>query len=125
MLEKKDKKGLPVPMNSPLTAPAKKGSTSIMVKNAAQYHVNTLVLVGADNVKGNEIARIASIKGNTITFEHALKILIEAVNDLAEERHLPMAGPGFFMVKADKGSAEERHHTHGENIGGKNGKHHA
>ena len=73
LLEKKEKKGLPTPMNSPLTAPASKGSKSITVKNAAQYHVKTLLLVGAANVKGNEIQRIAAIKGNTITFENPLK----------------------------------------------------
>jgi len=73
MLEKKNKKGLPLPMNTPLTAAAKKGATSITVKNAVQYHVNTEVLVGADNVKGNEIARIKEIKGNTMTFTKPLK----------------------------------------------------
>jgi len=73
MLEKKEKKGLPVPMNTVFTAPAKKGSKSITVKNAAQYHVKTELLVGADNVQGNEIQRIASISGTTITFENPLK----------------------------------------------------
>src|SRR5437899_11045118 len=60
-------------MNTVLTAPAKKGSKSITVKNAAQYHVKTELLVGADNVQGNEIQRIASISGNAITFENPLK----------------------------------------------------
>ena len=73
MLEKKTKKGLPVPMNSVFTAKAKKGDSSIKVKNAAQYHVNTELLVGADNVKGNEIRRIKSIKGDTITFVRPLQ----------------------------------------------------
>ncbi len=73
MLTKKEKKGLPVPMNTVLTAPAKKGSKSITVKNAAQYHVGTELLVGADNVKGNEIQRITSISGSTITFQKPLK----------------------------------------------------
>ncbi|MEO7860065.1 MAG: hypothetical protein ABIU05_06400, partial [Nitrospirales bacterium] len=72
MLEKKTKKGLPVPMNSVFTAKAKKGDSSIKVKNAAQYHVNTELLVGADNVKGNEIRRIKSIKGDTISFVRPL-----------------------------------------------------
>jgi FtsP/CotA-like multicopper oxidase with cupredoxin domain len=73
MLEKKTKKGLPVPMNTVLKAKAKKGGSSIKVKNAAQYHVNTELLVGADNVKGNEIRRIKSIKGDTISFVRPLK----------------------------------------------------
>ena len=73
MLEKKTKKGLPVPMNTVLTGKAKKGDSSIKVKNAAQYHVNTELLVGADNVKGNEIRRIKSIKGDTISFVRPLK----------------------------------------------------
>ncbi len=68
MLEKTKKRGLPVPMNSVLTAPAKKGATSITVKKAAQYHMNTELLVGADNVRGNEVARIKEITGDTITF---------------------------------------------------------
>ena len=72
MLKKKVNRGLPVPMNAALTAPAKKGAKSIIVTNAAQYHVGTLLLVGADNVKGNEILRIAGIKGQTITFEQPL-----------------------------------------------------
>ena len=67
MLEKKTKKGLPAPMNTVVTGEAKKGSKTIQVKNAAQYHPNTELLVGADNVKGNEIQRIKKIKGNTIT----------------------------------------------------------
>src|SRR6266487_121912 len=73
LLEKKEKKGLPTPMNSVVTAPVGKGAKSITVKNAAQYHVKTLLLVGVNNVKGNEIQRIAAIKGNTITFENPLK----------------------------------------------------
>ncbi|HJU05229.1 MAG TPA: multicopper oxidase domain-containing protein [Nitrospiraceae bacterium] len=73
MLEKKNKKGLPAPMNSVLTAAAKKGSSSITLKNAAQYHVNTELLIGADNVKGNEVGRIKDIKGNTVTFHKPLK----------------------------------------------------
>ncbi len=73
MLEKKTKKGLPVPMNTVMKGKAKKGESSITVKNAAQYHVNTELLVGADNVKGNEIRRIKSIKGDTITFVRPLQ----------------------------------------------------
>lgn len=73
MFEKKTNKGLPVPMNSKFTKAAKKGQKTIEVTNAKQYHVGTLVLVGADNVKGNEIRRIASIKGNTLTFVKPLQ----------------------------------------------------
>src|SRR5438552_997756 len=73
MLEKKDHKGLPAPMNTVFTAPAKAGSKSFTVKNAAQYHVGTELLIGADNVKGNEIQRIASISGTTITLQRPLK----------------------------------------------------
>jgi manganese oxidase len=73
ILDKKEKKGLPTPMNSVLTAPVGKGAKSITVKNAAQYHVKTLLLVGVNNVKGNEIQRIAAIQGNTITFDKPLK----------------------------------------------------
>jgi hypothetical protein len=73
MLEKKTAKGLPAPMNTVLKVKANKGESSIKVKNAAQYHVNTELLVGADNVKGNEIHRIKSIKGDTISFVRPLQ----------------------------------------------------
>ncbi|GJL63531.1 MAG: hypothetical protein NPIRA04_21850 [Nitrospirales bacterium] len=73
MLEKPLKKGLPVPMNAVLLEPAKKGEQSIRVSNATQYHENTLLLVGADNVKGNEIRRIQKIEGQSITFFEPLE----------------------------------------------------
>lgn len=73
MFEKKTKRGLPVPMNAKITKPAKKGQKTISVTNAKQYHVGTLILVGADNVTGNEVRRIAKIKGNTLTFVKPLK----------------------------------------------------
>ncbi|RMH38309.1 MAG: LysM peptidoglycan-binding domain-containing protein [Nitrospirae bacterium] len=63
MFEKKTDKGLPVPMNAKVTQAAKKGQKTIHVTNAKQYHVGTLVLVGADNVEGNEIRRIVAIGG--------------------------------------------------------------
>ena len=64
MFEKKKDKGLPIPMNSKFTKAAKKGENTIHLTNAHQYHVGTLVLVGADNVGGNEIRRIVSIGGS-------------------------------------------------------------
>jgi len=73
MLEKKIKKGLPVPMNALLLEPAKQGAESIRVSNAAQYHTDTLLLVGADNVTGNEIRRIKDIQGDTILFHSPLE----------------------------------------------------
>ena len=63
-LKRKRKKGLPVPMNSKFTKAAKKGERTIHLTNAKQYHVDTLVLVGADNVEGNEIRRIVAIGGS-------------------------------------------------------------
>jgi len=73
MLEKPKKVGMPVPMNTVLTDAAKTGGKTIKVKNAKQYHVGTELLIGADNVKGSEIQRIAGISGDTITLAHALK----------------------------------------------------
>ncbi|HKN85624.1 MAG TPA: hypothetical protein VJV04_02070, partial [Nitrospiraceae bacterium] len=73
MLEKKTKKGLPAPMNTVVTSETKKGSRTIQLKNAAQFHPNTELLIGADNVKGNEIQRIKEIKGNTITLVKPLR----------------------------------------------------
>ncbi len=63
MFEKPTKKGLPIPMNAKFTQAGKKGQKTIHVSNAKQYHVDTLVLVGADNVGHNEIKRIVSIGG--------------------------------------------------------------
>ncbi len=73
MFEKKKQKGLPVPMNAKLTKRAKRGQRTIAVTNAKQYHEGTVILVGADNVKGWEIKRIVKIKGNTMTFAKPLK----------------------------------------------------
>ncbi len=73
MFEKKKKKGLPVPMNAKFTKAAKKGQRTISVTNAKQYHPGIVILVGADNVKGWEVKRIAKIKGNTLTFVKPLE----------------------------------------------------
>ncbi|MES4785681.1 MAG: hypothetical protein C4294_07505, partial [Nitrospiraceae bacterium] len=73
MMEKKVNKGLPLPLNTVFTKPAKKGDRTIHVKNAAQYHPNIEILIGADNVGGNEIGRIKAIKGNTIELYRPLK----------------------------------------------------
>ena len=51
-------------MNTVFTKAAKKGDRVITVKNAAQYHPEVEILIGADNVGGNEIGRVKSIKGN-------------------------------------------------------------
>ncbi len=73
MLEKKVNKGLPLPMNTVFVKPAKKGERTITVKNAAQYHPNVEILIGADNVEGNEVGRIKAIKGNQITLYRPLR----------------------------------------------------
>ena len=73
MLEKKTDKGLPLPLNTTFTKAAKKGERVITVKNAAQYHPEIEILIGADNVGGNEVGRIKSIKGNEITLVRPLK----------------------------------------------------
>lgn len=73
MLEKKTDKGLPLPLNTTFTKAGKKGDRVITVKNAAQYHPEIEILIGADNVGGNEVGRIKSIKGNEITLVRPLK----------------------------------------------------
>ncbi len=90
MHEKKNKHGLPVPMNSKLVEPVKKGASSITIKMAAgatKYHANTELQVGADCLEAGsdqtaswkrdkscaEVARIKEIKGDTITFVKPLK----------------------------------------------------
>ena len=62
--EKKSNKGLPLPMNAKFTKPARKGDRTIHVTNAGQYHVGTVLLVGADNVEGNEVKRIVAINSS-------------------------------------------------------------
>ncbi|MDH3503462.1 MAG: LysM peptidoglycan-binding domain-containing protein, partial [Nitrospirota bacterium] len=62
--EKSTKKGLPIPMNAKVTKAVKKGSKTLQVSNAKQYHVGTPILIGADNVKGQEVRRIVAIGGN-------------------------------------------------------------
>ena len=108
MLEKKNKKGLPMPMNTVLTAAAKKGSNSLSVKNAKQYHVGTLILVGADNVKGNEISRIKAINGNTITLAKGLKNDHPA-NDIVTVEFVRQR----FWVDADVGTVFWHDHAFG------------
>lgn len=73
MLEKKGKKGLPLPMNTVFTKPGKAGDRVITVANAGQYHPNIEILIGADNVSGNEVGRIKSIDGNQITLLRPLE----------------------------------------------------
>jgi len=108
MLEKKNKKGLPLPMNTVLTAPAKKGGSALTVKNAGQYHVGTLILVGADNVKGNEVVRIKDIKGNTITLSKGLKNDHPA-NDIVTVEFVRQR----FWVDADVGTVFWHDHAFG------------
>jgi len=73
--EKKTEKGLPVPMNARFTKAAKQGDRTIHVTNAKQYHVGTVILVGADNVEGSEVKRITSIdeKAQTLTLKEPLR----------------------------------------------------
>lgn len=73
--EKKTEKGLPVPMNARFTKAAKQGDRTIHVTNAKQYHVGTVILVGADNVGGSEVKRIISIdeKDQTLTLKDPLR----------------------------------------------------
>ncbi|MDR4485063.1 MAG: hypothetical protein R3B95_17965 [Nitrospirales bacterium] len=73
MMEKTTDKGLPLPMNTVFTKPGKKGDLIITVKNAAQYHPKNEILIGADNVKDNEIGRIKAIDGNQITLYRPLE----------------------------------------------------
>jgi len=62
--EKKTKKGLPVPMNAKVTKASKKGDRTLQVTNAKQYHVGIPILIGADNVEGQEVRRIVAIGGS-------------------------------------------------------------
>jgi len=106
---KKEKdKGLPVPMNSKVTKASKKGDKTLEVTNAKQYHVGIPILVGADNVKGQEVKRIAKISGNTLTFTDALKNS-HPVGDIVTVEYVRQR----FWVDADVGSVFWHDHAFG------------
>ncbi len=106
---KKDKeKGLPVPMNAKVTKAAKKGSKTLQVTNAKQYHVGIPILIGADNVKGKEVRRIAKIDGKTLTFANPLKNN-HAVDEIVTVEYVRQR----FWVDADVGSVFWHDHAFG------------
>jgi FtsP/CotA-like multicopper oxidase with cupredoxin domain len=106
--EKKTKKGLPVPMNAKVTKAAKKGDKSLEVSNAKQYHVGIPILIGADNVKGQEVQRITKISGNTLTFAQPLRNA-HPVNDIVTVEYVRQR----FWVDADVGSVFWHDHAFG------------
>jgi FtsP/CotA-like multicopper oxidase with cupredoxin domain len=106
--EKPTDKGLPIPMNAKVTKAAKKGSTTLQVTNAKQYHVGIPILVGADNVKGKEVRRIVKIDGNTLTFANPLKN-DHPVNDIVTVEYVRQR----FWVDADVGSVFWHDHAFG------------
>ncbi|MDH5586546.1 MAG: hypothetical protein OEZ05_07935, partial [Nitrospirota bacterium] len=106
--DKPTKKGLPVPMNAKVTKAAKKGSKTLQVSNAKQYHVGIPILVGADNVKGKEVRRIAKIDGNTLTFANPLKNDHPA-DDIVTVEYVRQR----FWVDADVGSVFWHDHAFG------------
>jgi manganese oxidase len=108
MLEKKVNKGLPTPLNSTFTKPAKKGDRTIVVKNAAQYHPNIEILIGADNVGGNEIGRIKAIKGNTLELYRPLRNN-HPVNDIVTVEFVRQR----FWVDSDVGTVFWHDHALG------------
>ncbi|GIW53706.1 MAG: hypothetical protein KatS3mg082_0110 [Nitrospiraceae bacterium] len=108
MLEKKGNKGLPLPMNTVFVKPAKKGERTITVKNAAQYHPNVEILIGADNVEGNEVGRIKAIKGNQITLYRPLRHN-HPVNDIVTVEFVRQR----FWVDSDVGTVFWHDHALG------------
>ncbi len=108
MMQKKVKQGLPTPMNTVFTKTAKRGDRVITVKNAAQYHPNNEILIGADNVKGNEVGRVKSIKGNEITLYRALEH-DHPVNDIVTVEFVRQR----FWVDSDVGTVFWHDHALG------------
>ena len=106
--EKPTKKGLPIPMNAKVTKAAKKGDTNLQVSNAKQYHVGIPVLIGADNVKGQEVQRIVKISGNTLTLAYPLKNS-HPVDDIVTVEYVRQR----FWVDADVGSVFWHDHAFG------------
>ncbi len=106
--DKPTKKGLPVPMNAKVTKANKKGDKTLDVSNAKQYHVGIPILIGADNVKGQEVQRIVKINGNTLTFAQPLKNA-HPVNDIVTVEYVRQR----FWVDADVGSVFWHDHAFG------------
>ena len=102
------KKGLPIPMNAKVTKAVKKGSKTLQVTNAKQYHVGIPILIGADNVKGKEVRRIAKIDGKTLTFANPLKN-DHPVDDIVTVEYVRQR----FWVDADVGSVFWHDHAFG------------
>ena len=106
--DKPTKKGLPIPMNAKVTKAGKKGSKTLQVTNAKQYHVGIPILVGADNVAGKEVRRIVKIDGNTLTFANPLKH-DHPVDDIVTVEYVRQR----FWVDADVGSVFWHDHAFG------------
>ncbi len=106
--DKPTKKGLPIPMNAKVTKAAKAGSKTLQVTNAAQYHVGTPILVGADNVKEKEVRRIVKIDGKTLTFAYPLKFK-HPVDEIVTVEYVRQR----FWVDADVGSVFWHDHAFG------------
>ena len=51
-------------MNAKVTKASKREIKTLHVTNAKQYHVGIPILIGADNVEGQEIRRIVAIGGS-------------------------------------------------------------
>ncbi|WP_342348091.1 multicopper oxidase domain-containing protein [uncultured Nitrospira sp.] len=106
--EKKTDKGLPIPMNAKVTKAAKKGDKTLAVSNAKQYHVGIPILIGADNVKGQEVQRIVKIDGSTLTLAQPLRNA-HPVNDIVTVEYVRQR----FWVDADVGSVFWHDHAFG------------
>ncbi|MBA3964988.1 MAG: multicopper oxidase domain-containing protein [Nitrospirales bacterium] len=106
--EKKTDKGLPVPMNAKVTKAAKKGDKTLAVSKAKQYHVGIPILIGADNVKGQEVQRIVKIDGSTLTLAQPLRNA-HPVNDIVTVEYVRQR----FWVDADVGSVFWHDHAFG------------
>ena len=106
---KKEKdKGLPVPMNAKVTKASKKGDKTLYVSNATQYHVGIPILIGADNVKGKEVLRIAKVGKNSLTFTEPLQH-DHRINDIVTVEYVRQR----FWVDADVGSVFWHDHAFG------------
>ena len=122
MLGKKGKHGLPAPMNTVLVEAVKAGASSITVKDAAQYHLNTELLVGADclqpskdtstaikrDVSCSEVGRIKEIKGNTISLYQPLRF-DHPKNDIATVEYVRYR----WWVDSDLGTVFWHDHAFG------------
>jgi FtsP/CotA-like multicopper oxidase with cupredoxin domain len=111
MLEKKEHKGLPTPMNAVLTDDVRAGASSIEIKmtdGATPFHIGTELMIGMHEVKTSEIRRIKNIQANVVTFTEPLRFGHKK-NEIASVEFVRYR----YWVDSDIGTVYWHDHTRG------------